>query len=48
MVMGVITNKDLLLHPISMVMAFGVLKYVRFLITCLETRQCRFIDMVWK
>jgi len=48
MVMGVITAKDMLLHPISMVLAFGVAEYVRFLITCIKTRQCCFIDLIFK
>jgi len=48
MVVGVITAKDLLLHPISSVEAFGMRKYVRLLIRCLDGKKCFFVDLIWK
>ena len=48
MVVGVITAKDLLLHPMSSIEAFGLRKYMGLLVKCLNGKKCFFIDLIWK
>lgn len=48
MVQGVITTKDLILHPISSIEAFGVKKYLRLLVKCFNKKRLCLIDIIWK
>ncbi len=48
MVQGVITAKDLLLHPISSIEAFGVRKYIKLLWRCCDRKRICLIDLIWK
>jgi hypothetical protein len=48
MVLGVITAKDLLLHPMSSIEAFGFKRYVGLLIKCLDGKRSFFVDLIWK
>ncbi len=48
MVRGVITTKDLLLHPVTSIEAFGIRKYVLLLVKCLDKKKQCLIDLIWK
>jgi len=48
MVRGVITTRDLLLHPVSSIEAFGFRKYFHLLIKCCDRKKRCLIDLIWK
>lgn len=48
MVRGVITTKDLMLHPVSTIEAFGFRKYLYLLVNCITRKPMCLIDLIWK
>ena len=48
MVLGVITTKDLLFHPVCSIEAFGLKKYILLLFKCCDRKKQCLIDIIWK
>lgn len=48
MVQGVITARDLILHPFSSIEAFGMMKYLKLLVRCCDRKHICLIELIWK
>lgn len=47
MVMGVITTKHIILHPVTFICAFGFIRYLYFLRKSLDLKRHHFINLLF-
>lgn len=46
MIIGAITSKDVLSHPMAMVVSFGIVRYLYFIFKALSPKTCHFLNLI--